>query len=805
MASPYFQNIQTKQADFSGYGDAGRAKGQGMAQTGLMIGGLLKQIGSAYFENEEAKSIADGLMQTDEFADMALSKGMSPFDIQQIQQDEKFRDKEGQKFIKQHGGAKEAIATYRATKKVKQEFETNQLRNNQLRQQTEFLGLQTQQLKEQTNLSKQKNSYLQFNSDPKQKSLTPLNRGQEWIKNVKEQGGDVASATQAMHEVNKAMRLGVYNPALLATLKQGMMKEERDGTQLTELNFLSNTEMQTALNKTILKLNLPQEQIDALTKQMESLVVPDGGIRKTAKEIAELVGFGEFEQTMDSMGDLRQTSTLIDSSLKMLQQNDGKWMPKVVNPVSASVSLIKLAKLAQGEGVLSNQDVDRIKGNKSYSAEVDRWFDKRIGSDYVLTSKDVGEGGQFYKGNSPMINPATGEEYEAGETIVFGGGDVSAEDLMFMKDVMNVLQEKFTENSAKYVPRIFKGVKARYGGLTLDEIDTQLGGMGEFLKGGLNSLQKNQAIPMKRDLDHALKAVKKNQSKQDFIERNTDNPTPEEIRRMSSAYDQAREQGLQNGELTIGQYDPAEYDISAGEIMDGMTGSNQPTDPKSLIKKTAEEQDRQVANIMSSVNKNVAEREESQRSGNQVKGVMAGGSFYGATKIAGQIQSNITNNRIANTDIFPDAEGQKIDKIPDGDRKLKKKINQGLKGDKLLKNVINQQLDQNVVKKKGVASATKALGKTMVKKIGAFAIGGLVSGGVGWVIGGLDMLNDISNFREEEIDNQINLIKSKQGNLSGKELEVSQALVAKLKFKKDNPRTGSKLHGIREPFHFGYR
>jgi hypothetical protein len=69
----------------------------------------------------------------------------------------------------------------------------------------------------------------------------------------------------------------------------------------------------------------------------------------------------------------------------------------------------------------------------------------------------------------------------------------------------------------------------------------------------------------------------------------------------------------------------------------------------------------------------------------------------------------------------------------------------------------------------------------------------------------LDMLNDISNFREEEIDNQINLIKSKQGNLSGKELEVSQALVAKLKFKKDNPRTGSKLHGIREPFHFGYR
>lgn len=805
MASPYFSNIKVNQLDYSGMERTAQRGAEMQAQTGRILGTAIGKIGSAYFENKKAEALADNFMQTDEFTDLALSQNMSPFDIQQIQDDEKFRAKEGQKFLKNAGGVDEAMKKYREALSFKQEAETSQLRNNQLRQQTELLGMQTQQLKQQTNLSNQKNAYLQFNSDPKQKSLTPLNRGQEWIKSVKEQGGDVASATQAMHEVNKAMRLGVYNPALLATLKQGMMKEEKDGTQLTELNFLSKTEMQTALDKTILKLNLPQEQIDALTKQMESLVVPDGGIRKTAKEIAELVGFGEFEQTMDSMGDLRQTSTLIDSSLKMLQQNDGKWMPKVVNPVSASVSLIKLAKLAQGEGVLSNQDVDRIKGNKSYSAEVDRWFDKRIGSDYVLTSKDVGEGGQFYKGNSPMINPATGEEYEAGETIVFGGGDVSAEDLMFMKDVMNVLQEKFTENSAKYVPRIFKGVKARYGGLTLDEIDTQLGGMGEFLKGGLNSLQKNQAIPMKRDLDHALKAVKKNQSKQDFIERNTSNPTPEEIRRMSSAYDQAREQGLQNGELTIGQYDPAEYDISAGEIMDGMTGSNQPTDPKSLIKKTAEEQDQQVANIMSSVNENVAERERDHVNGTQTKGFQAGVTLYGVNKTRQIVSEKLTNSRIANTDVFPDGEGQKLDKIPDGDRKLKKKINQGLKGEPLLKDVINKQLDEKVVKKKGVASAIKAFGTKAVKKIGAIAIGGMVSGGVGWVIGGLDMLNDISNFREEEINNQINLIKSKQGNLSGKELEVSQALVAKLKFKRDNPRTGSKKHGIREPFHFGYR
>lgn len=801
MASPYFQNIQTKQADFSGYGDAGRAKGQGMAHTGLIVGGLLKQIGSAYFENEEAKGIADRLMQTDEFADMALSKGMSPFDVQQIQQDKKFRDKEGQKFIKQHGGAKEAIATYRATKKVKQEFETNQLRNNQLRQQTELLGMQTQQLKQQTNLSNQKNAYLQFNSDPKQKNLTPLNRGQEWIKTVKEQGGDVASATQAMHEVNKAMRLGVHNPALLATLKQGMMKEEKDGTELTELNFLSKTEMQTALDEVILRLNLPQEQIDALTKQMESLVVPQGGIRKTAKEIAELVGFGEFQQVMDSMGDLRQTDLLINNALTYLQENpndpDGMKKALVGNPVSASVALIKLAKLAQGAGVLSNQDVNRIQGSQTFYESMDRWFDKKIGSDYEVTARDVGEGGQFYK----LINPATDKAYEAGETVEFGGGEIKPQDLLFMKDVMEALQGKFKSDTNKYVPRIFEGVKARYGGLTLDEIDVQLGGMGEFMKGGLDSLQKNQAVPMKRDIDHALKAVKKNQSKQDFIERNTSSPTPEEIRRMSSAYDQARDQGLQNGELTLGQFEAGSDDRSAGEIMDGMKGSNQPTDPKSLIKKTAEEQDQQVANIMSSVNKNVAERERDELTGNQIKGAMSTGSLYGANKTRQIVSEKLTNSRIANTDLYPYEE----DKIPSGDRKLKQKINKGVKGEPLLKDIINKRLDEEVVRKKGKASAIKAFGAKVVKKIGAVAIGGMVSGGVGWVIGGLDMLNDISNFREEEINNQINLIKSKQGNLSGKELEVSQALVAKLKFKRDNPRTGSKELGIPEPYHFGYR
>lgn len=778
MASPYFSNIQVNKVDYSGMERTAENIAKMQMQTGKMLGTAIGVIGSSYFEKKEAEALADDFMKTDEFRDLALSKNMSPFDIQQIRQDEKFRAKEGQKFLKDAGGVDEALKKYREGLKFKQEFEVNELNKIRLTESNRTIGLQNEQLQKQSELKDSSNAYMRWRSDPKNRDLVsdPSKVTTKYLESVKEQGGNVNIALQGAEEINKAMGLGRYNPSLLPALKQGMMKTERDKTKLTELNFLSTSEKEKALDAIIMDMNLPQAQIDALSKQLDSLVVPDGGVRKTAKGIAELVGFGEFEQTMDAMGDLRQTSTLIDASLTMLQQNDGKWMPKVVNPVSASVSLIKLAKLAQGAGVLSNQDVDRIKGDKGYSASIDRWFDKRIGSDYELTAKDVSSGGQFFKDGNPMINPTTGEEYEAGETIKFGGGDVSAEDLMFMKDVMKTMQSKFTSNAENYVPRIFAGVKAKYGGLTLDEIDGQLGGIGEFMKGGIDSLHENQAMPLKKDIDQAYKAiVDKNQSKEDFISMNTQDPTPEEIRRLSSAYNQASETALDNNAITLGNYENNKQERTSTEIID--ESGTRPEQNK-LNQTPLEEYNDNIKKILKSVDSNVEEK----RSGNQVKAGIAGASTYGVVKGASKVAGMLKET--------PDAYEFK-DEVPDGNRKLKKQVNDALSGgnkdEKLLKDVINNQLDEKVVKKKGVASATKALGKSIVKKVGSIAIGGLVSGGVGWVIGSLDMINDISKLRDEEYDNQIDLLKSKQSTLDGKELELNKALVSKLNYKKNNP------------------
>ena len=809
MASPYFSNIQVNRGDYSGLQRGAEAQARAMAQNGAIIGGIVKNIGSAYFEKKEAEALADDFMQTEEFRDLALERNMSPFEIQQIQQDKKYRDKEGQKFLSDAGGVQEAMKKYREGMKFKQEFEVNEARKNQIQQQTNLIQNQNEQLELQTNLSKSKNAYLAWSSDPKNKDVTPVTRSQEYLKYVKEQGGDVSLATQSVQEVNKAMGLGRYNSALLPTIKQGMMKKEGDGTKLEELNFLSQSEMQNAVDSVITNLNLPQEQIDTLTKQLESLVVPDGGVRKTANEIAELVGFGEFKQVMDSMGDLRQTDLLINNALAyvMKNPNDPEGLKEyfVGNPVSASVALIKLAKLAQGAGVLSNQDVNRIQGSQTFYENVNRWYDKKIGSEYKVTSKDIGEGGQFHK----LINPATSKPYEAGEIVQYGGGEITANDLLFMKDVMGALQGKFMSDTNKYVPRIFKGVQDQYGGLTLGEIDTKLGGISEFMQGGIESLYKNQAVPMETDIAHARNAIKKGMSREEFLSKIVID-TPEKSQRVNSAFGIAGNQLWENGELTLNEFEAVE--ASAGEIMQGFTDSEKPRNEKELGTTATKNYNEQVKNILNDIKKNVSNRADQSENGRNLIG--GGAGFSAGASATGYFSNKAENALNLNRTIRENIKGkdkaifdnmdrgmtskQKYNKMLsdklDNPKELAKqaklvgidpndtkKFGFGKKGEAKLKKAVTKKLDQQVAEK-----ASKALGKSVLKKIGISFMGGLVSGGIGWAIGGIDMLNDLGNYRAEEYDAKINELKSKQSTLSGKELELNKALVAKLNYEKNN-------------------
>lgn len=827
MASPYFSNIQVNRGDYSGLQRGAEAQARAMAQNGAIIGGMLKNIGSAYFEKKEAEALADDFMQTEEFRNMAKSKNMSDEEINAIQMSPEYRAKEGQKFLKDAGGVQEAMKKYREGIKFKQEFEVNEARKNQIQQQTNLIQNQNKQIELQTNLSNAKNAYLTWSSDPKNKDVTPVTRSQEYLKYVKEQGGDVSLATRSVQEVNKAMGLGRYNSALLPTIKQGMMKTEGDGTQLEELNFLSQSEMQNAVDSVITNLNLPQEQIDALTKQLESLVVPDGGVRKTAEGIAELVGFGEFKQVMDSMGDLRQTDLLINNALAyvMKNPNDPEGLKEyfVGNPVSASVALIKLAKLAQGAGVLSNQDVNRIQGSQTFYENVNRWYDKKIGSEYKVTSKDIGEGGQFHK----LINPATSKPYEAGEIVQYGGGEITANDLLFMKDVMGALQGKFMSDTNKYVPRIFKGVQDQYGGLTLGEIDTQLGGISEFVQGGIESLYKNQAVPMETDVAHARNAIKKGMSREEFLSQLGD-LTPEQSQRVNSAFGIANEQLLESSDQTLSQYEANE--ASAGEMMQGFTGNEKPLNEKELRKTATQSYNELVDNVMKDIDNNVSQRAENAENGRITMGVVAGASAGTSATgyFSNKAENSLNQNRIIRENITG-KDGIRFDSMDSGmtskqkynqmlsekldnpkelakqaklvgiDPNDTKKFGFGKKGEAKLKKAVTKKLDQQVADK-----ATKVLGKSFIKKAGLSLVGGLVSGGIGWAIGTIDMLSDVGEIRDQEYDAKIDELKSMQSTLSGKELELNKALVAKLNYQKNNfLETANEATSYEKRYNFG--
>ena len=47
MASPYFSNIQVNRGDYSGLQRGAEAQARASAQNGAIIGGILKNIGSA--------------------------------------------------------------------------------------------------------------------------------------------------------------------------------------------------------------------------------------------------------------------------------------------------------------------------------------------------------------------------------------------------------------------------------------------------------------------------------------------------------------------------------------------------------------------------------------------------------------------------------------------------------------------------------------------------------------------------------------------------------------------------------------
>ena len=186
-----------------------------------------------------------------------------------------------------------------------------------------------------------------------------------------------------------------------------------------------------------------------------------------------------------TMGNFR---SLLDESLVTL--DDGTV--DIKNPVAASVALMQLARMAQGAGVLSNQDVNLIKGDQTLAASWERLISKNIGETTELTDDMIKQNPAWQN----SINPETGEVFQVGDEVTLGGANLSAADMKMFQSLADKLDDRSNQFVQKVIPDIYKNVRATYGGFTIDQLN-QFTDLHQYMPNGLVNLNPLSTVRQK--------------------------------------------------------------------------------------------------------------------------------------------------------------------------------------------------------------------------------------------------------------------------------------------------------------------
>jgi hypothetical protein len=361
MASPYFSKINLHQQDFSVLQNAGRAWGDAYQQAGEAIG----KIGSAYFKRQGMMNQAEQFAKSEMGQEYLRGQGYTQEQLDKIAED----PSEAKKLV--YDASREAGGIDKLMTQMQAEYSFSRLKE---------VDAMKDALHEQ---EKRKNFYMLKDLESKDKlqaqtmayykHLNTENENGVFNRDADDptSGFNVSSpeAMQAVMAVNEQMGLGVHNPAILGMMSDSLAPvDEITGEQLPYANFTSEADMHKSIDALLsspLGRRLPPEQRNALVERMKANIDGAGDkpfARDIFKDELKASGFGAFAEAMKTnVGTMGNFRSLLDESLVTL--DDGTV--DIKNPVAASVALMQLARMAQGAGVLSNQDVNLIKGDQT--------------------------------------------------------------------------------------------------------------------------------------------------------------------------------------------------------------------------------------------------------------------------------------------------------------------------------------------------------------------------------------------------------------------------------------------------------
>ena len=489
MASPYFSKINLHQQDFSVLQNAGRAWGDAYQQAGEAIG----KIGSAYFKRQGMMNQAEQFAKSEMGQEYLRGQGYTQEQLDKIAED----PSEAKKLV--YDASREAGGIDKLMTQMQAEYSFSRLKE---------VDAMKDALHEQ---EKRKNFYMLKDLESKDKlqaqtmayykHLNTENENGVFNRDADDpiSGFNVSSpeAMQAVMAVNEQMGLGVHNPAILGMMSDSLAPvDEITGEQLPYANFTSEADMHKSIDALLsspLGRRLPPEQRNALVERMKANIDGAGDkpfARDIFKDELKASGFGAFAEAMKTnVGTMGNFRSLLDESLVTL--DDGTV--DIKNPVAASVALMQLARMAQGAGVLSNQDVNLIKGDQTLAASWERLISKNIGESTELTEEMIAQNPAWQN----SINPETGKVFQVGDEVTLGGANLSAADMKMFQSLADKLDDRSNQFVKKVIPDIYKIVRATYGGFTIDQLN-QFTDLHQYMPNGIVNLNPMSQVTTKQ-------------------------------------------------------------------------------------------------------------------------------------------------------------------------------------------------------------------------------------------------------------------------------------------------------------------
>ena len=498
MASPYFSKINLHQQDFSVLQNVGRAWGEAYQQAGAAIG----QIGSAYFKRQGMMNQAEQFAKSEMGQEYLRGQGWTQDQLNKIAEDPSEAKKLVYDASREAGGIDKLMTQMQAEYSFGRLKEVDAMKDELHKQEKIKNFYMLKDLKSKDNLQTQTLAYM--------KHLNTENENGVFNRDADDPTGgfDISSpeAMQAVMAVNKQMGLGVHNPAILGMMSDSLAPvDEITGEQLPYANFTSEADMHKSVDALLsspLGRRLPPEQRNALVERMKANIDGAGDkpfARDIFKDELKASGFGAFAEAMKTnVGTMGNFRALLDESL--LIKEDGTVGIK--NPVASSVALMQMARIAQGAGVLSNQDVNLIKGDQRIAASYERLIEKNLGESVELTDEMIAQNPAWQN----SINPDTGEVFKAGDDVYLGGANLSAADMKMFQSLANALDGRATEFQKKVIPDIYKNVRATYGGFTIDQLN-QFTDLHQYMPNGIVNLNPMSQVTTKQ-LDGVVNMMK---------------------------------------------------------------------------------------------------------------------------------------------------------------------------------------------------------------------------------------------------------------------------------------------------------